>query len=930
MISELNQQSQKNLISVELVSWHQHLLGASAGKWDAFDHQQIPLEPGDVFVGVVGLAFDDPEQVSLAMSDRSATPAFQRDLELASACFAGRRVPRVHFFRHKRAISIHEIAIEKFPAVERVHRFFAGLSRTDPDVVHTFQSSGEFRAQIQALLGRDLDEYQKHLSTVTPEPGGPVGLLNWLKFVRLSRNPFADHNANSGEHLAEYYSDKAPYFDEIVGTLPNRPQTMIVFGNPGTGKTVMCQMIERFAKDSINGRRILTVSLTDYAELARLSDMSDPVSRQRAVVEHLIALGVQELSVAVVNSWAAVRPEATIEQRRELWRYVHAYGGRAGDVQSIFTSALKSSRAPSAAAGDEFTPYEQAVERLARYSLPDMRRNDVYAYQSRLAENITSVRLNGDSEQLRSTRNEIVGRLNNLAHSALGVSFHDLVSMEASGLAEIFLSTLSQTAGLGGSPRDLLHGFCKACRTLGFDCVYFLIDRIDEASFILPNPQAQAALLLPLLLDPTLIQADDGLLAFRFFLPESFRPLLEAAEVRLASLKARSISDWSPDALRTLIRRRLETCSLPGKRPFSWLAELSTVHDLDEQLIAAAGGNPRRLIQLCDELIAEHCNSTITSDHVQIPQEALTRLLARLPPPSQPVARPTAAADPQPATPHQPSTEDLAALLPTPIAAAYVEYQNGGQVIHEKTLRAISLLQVTVQFVGCVLLALCKRTGAPDPTLDEALRKSLFDPHRAPSLGAWWSTIGVMVRQSPALGGPIGDAFALFHQPEVKSTVSELIQLRNNVTHRQTFAPDTVRDIAQRLERLLRALGPIGHLTVGSVERHEVNRRRELIHYIRRYRGNVLSPHIGQVRFADQAQGPYPTGRVLLYDDDARDAIDLSPFIVVDANKNICLYEMLKPGAQGRLEIEYIDTRSSRTFRTDEDTDTLRGLGLIA
>jgi hypothetical protein len=82
---------------------------------------------------------------------------------------------------------------------------------------------------------------------------------------------------------------------------------------------------------------------------------------------------------------------------------------------------------PPAAKQDPYTRYETGLDQMLKeLSQGHPRSRDLLAFESRLRENIDRARTYDDNENLRSERNEIIARLNDLALITLKLSFNSL------------------------------------------------------------------------------------------------------------------------------------------------------------------------------------------------------------------------------------------------------------------------------------------------------------------------------------------------------------------------------------------------------------------------------------------------------------------------------------------------------------------------
>ena len=382
---------------------------------------------------------------------------------------------------------------------------------------------------------------------------------------------------------------------------------------------------------------------------------------------------------------------------------------------------------------------------------------------------------------------------------------------------------------------------------------------------------------------------------------------------------------WTDKDLQVLIEQRLRFFSKNKARPYTRLAELSDIDDLDNRLIKVAQGNPRTLITLCDYLISEHCRMPITDDHLQLIQQDLDNALRRL-------------------TETRSNEQGGARLsyspidsLPTPIAvlvAHYREEQNATQ----KLWHAFGLTQTVLQFVACALLVLYKRCGQTDSELDEKLRRLLFTVENPPSLGDWRQVVDRILKKKDTITSELIESFVQFRSgKDVGQCINGLIESRNAAAHSRLGVPETrkLSEIDDYLDKLLAALEPVSRVQLVSVEGHDVAQSGKIIHSVRVHKGNILVPERQDILF----QSNYRRGRVVLHDHASQTDADLWPFLVfemvseqtmTEAECAICVYDQIvDPQHTRQFEVQYVNPISGQTFRSSSPIPDLKDMGLI-
>lgn len=174
---------------------------------------------------------------------------------------------------------------------------------------------------------------------------------------------------------------------------------------------------------------------------------------------------------------------------------------------------------------------------------------------------------------------------------------------------------------------QLLSGLVRAA---GFASVYFLIDGIDETPHTRRDPLRAARLLSPLLDAPGALQ-ECGF-AFKFFLPANLEPVMREQHIGRLDRLPVFVLAWSDAELLRMLHLRIEAYSRDSAhtqsvvRSFQDLCEpeLSTV---DQALVRAAQGSPRRMIDLAREIVSLHCQQAATADSL-ISRQVVQRVLA--------------------------------------------------------------------------------------------------------------------------------------------------------------------------------------------------------------------------------------------------------------------------------------------------------------
>jgi hypothetical protein len=188
--------------------------------------------------------------------------------------------------------------------------------------------------------------------------------------------------------------------------------------------------------------------------------------------------------------------------------------------------------------------------------------------------------------------------------------------------------------------RPWLTELAQLVQAVGCRSVYVLIDGVDELDATRAEPEMALRLLRPLLDAPGILQ--EGGFAFKFFLPESIEGLLRQHDIgrldRIPIYKLR----WTEGELRAMLSRRLVSYSLLNET--NHIVAVQTLGDLcengfdiDSALIDAAQTSPRRLLDLAQRLIEQHCRDARMPDQL-IGEQTIRRVLAEVGQASTPLA----------------------------------------------------------------------------------------------------------------------------------------------------------------------------------------------------------------------------------------------------------------------------------------------------
>lgn len=161
---------------------------------------------------------------------------------------------------------------------------------------------------------------------------------------------------------------------------------------------------------------------------------------------------------------------------------------------------------------------------------------------------------------------------------------------------------ISNPADLTTGAKDLLRDLIAVARTLGWDSVYILVDRVDETSNTIDNPKAAYNIIRSLVNNlPTLEQPGIG---FKFFLWDQTEELFRTEGGRPDRVFLRKLK-WSVNELSRMLTERLKSFSDQKITSFNTL--MSDTANIDSHLLICyiAHGSPRDMIRIAKSVIAE-------------------------------------------------------------------------------------------------------------------------------------------------------------------------------------------------------------------------------------------------------------------------------------------------------------------------------------
>lgn len=195
-------------------------------------------------------------------------------------------------------------------------------------------------------------------------------------------------------------------------------------------------------------------------------------------------------------------------------------------------------------------------------------------------------------------------------------------------------------------PTASMAAFVHMARLTGFNCVQFLIDRLDEHAETADSPAVQADMLEPLLAHLPLLEMSG--LTFKFFLSREARDVLvQRPTIRRDRLTDQAVTiEWRRDRLKRLLDERLSVYSDGQIHDLLQLCSDTMVETergrslkplgvwIEDEAMQLAQGSPRRLLVALQLLCLAHVRQSGASGLIQHADREVAKqeLLLRMPP----------------------------------------------------------------------------------------------------------------------------------------------------------------------------------------------------------------------------------------------------------------------------------------------------------
>ena len=461
-----------------------------------------------------------------------------------------------------------------------------------------------------------------------------------LEHHGIVMNPFAEEDAQTDPVFKDRCRDDThhPVWDKVYGD-PSEPATSIVFGEKGAGKTAMRMQVAGRIEDHNSGRKDGRLYIIEYDDfnpfLDRVADrMSARKQRDPAKVlaewklwdhmDAILSLGVTALvdrllevphpSGSTANRLTPSRAhELDRQQKRDLLVLAACY-----DNSSTETNASR-------------------WQRLRR----KLRFRNWFGYWDKAIGIVVFCAVAGviaylqNWDWLTTVWPYLIVALGWAPWMARVWKWHlearrivknvRVVTHDRGSLRRILMRFASRD--IDGQPLpskqrtddryELLGKFQGILKSLGYDGIIVLVDRVDEPHLITGSVERMKALIWPMLDNKFLKQPGFGL---KLLLPSELVEFLEKEtrdfyqRARLDKQNMVPSLEWTGEALYDLACARVRSCAVEGQNP--GLRDLLDETIDDQRIIDAFNSlrTPRHLFKFLYRLLVAHCNAH-TDEH---------------------------------------------------------------------------------------------------------------------------------------------------------------------------------------------------------------------------------------------------------------------------------------------------------------------------
>ena len=178
--------------------------------------------------------------------------------------------------------------------------------------------------------------------------------------------------------------------------------------------------------------------------------------------------------------------------------------------------------------------------------------------------------------------------------------------MKKAGLDDVNISiTLEEQAqdSSTASSYYFLSQLIGIAQKLGWEAVYFLVDKVDETPATTNNAEAAGKLIRDLVTDLPTLETPGA--AFKFFFWDQMEQYLRANGLRGDRVEVVNLG-WTINELSQMLARRLAAFSNGTLTSFNQLVEEEATVDSHTLLVYLSHGSPRDMIRMARSIVKEH------------------------------------------------------------------------------------------------------------------------------------------------------------------------------------------------------------------------------------------------------------------------------------------------------------------------------------
>ena len=170
---------------------------------------------------------------------------------------------------------------------------------------------------------------------------------------------------------------------------------------------------------------------------------------------------------------------------------------------------------------------------------------------------------------------------------------------------EFYLSPSTDTLEVIDKSDFTLNKIQEILQTFGYVSSYIFIDKLDETSRTMKEPEQAGILVGPLISCLEIVQRD--FFSFKFFVPAESIPNLKKCGFRNDKIQNQVIT-WSDEKLHEVLRKRIMAFNKDGKLlgKLGPLCDDTISEKVDEFVIKKSLNSPRNLLRFCNAMFSEH------------------------------------------------------------------------------------------------------------------------------------------------------------------------------------------------------------------------------------------------------------------------------------------------------------------------------------